>query len=434
MAINKLNTRIVLRNDSTANWLANKDQILLKGEVGIEFLTNGKVKMKIGDNEHTRDQLPYFGGDECRVTEVEVAKGASHIDAINSAVTNVTLNKGDIAIVKEAVIAADKLTTGVTQKYQYTAYVYGETATGAAWKAMDGNYNAENVYFADDMLITQKVGYCDITNGQGTIPSKGKNLTQVFETLYVKEANPSTTQPSVSFNSVTSGRYEAGTKVTPSWNASFSKGFYSYGPDTGLTPTWEITDTSGHSATTATGSFAELQVTDSTSYTITAKATYSDGTIPVTNKGNSYASGQIKAGSKSKTSGAITGARKAFYGAFVTPISLDGSSIRTNCTAKWHDDDVNKNSYCSGDGYTLDIPEGCTQVVVCLKDKVITAVHDVAAYGTNIQANNVFKLQEIGSSIAGANSYSPVTYNTYVYSVPGGLGKNTYHITIGNSN
>lgn len=429
MANTRLTTRIILRNDSSTQWLANSTQILLKGEVGIEFLDSGKVKMKIGDGTSTWAQLPYFGGDECRVTEVEVAKGADHATAIAGAVTG-TINKGDIAIVKEAIIAADKLGTA-TQQYQYTAYVYGETASGAAWKAMDGNYSAENVYFNDDMLITQKVGYCDITNGQGTIPSKGKNLTQVFEAMYVKEANPSKTDPKVTFDSVTSGRYEVGSKVTPTWDANFSKGSYTYGPATGLTPTWAISDTMGHTATTETGSFAEFQVTDSTSYTITAKASYGDGTVPVTNKGNPYTTVQIKAGSKSATSSAIYGERKAFYGAFVTPITLNGSAIRTNCTAKWHNDDVTSNSYCSGDGYTLTIPEGATQVVVALKDKTIKGVYDVAAFGTNIQANNAFVLQSGKVSIPGANDYTGADYNIYVYTVPGGLGANTYHISIG---
>ena len=45
----ELRTRIVLRNDSTANWLVNESVVLLKGEVGIEFLENGKAKVKIGD-------------------------------------------------------------------------------------------------------------------------------------------------------------------------------------------------------------------------------------------------------------------------------------------------------------------------------------------------------------------------------------------------
>ena len=249
--------------------------------------------------------------------------------------------------------------------------------------------------------------------------------------MYVKEANPSKTDPKVTFDSVTSGRYEVGSKVTPTWDANFNKGSYTYGPDTGLTPTWEISDTMGHTAATESGSFSEIQITDATSYTITAKASYSDGTVPVTNKGNPYTTVQIKAGSKSATSSAIYGERKAFYGAFVTPITLNGSAIRTNCTAKWHNDDVTSNSYCSGDGYTLTIPEGATQVVVALKDKTIKGVYDVAAFGTNIQANNVFVLQSGKVSIPGANDDPGADYNVYVYTVPGGLPANTYHISIG---
>ena len=30
----QFNTRIVLRNDSTAKWLENKSQVLVKGEIG----------------------------------------------------------------------------------------------------------------------------------------------------------------------------------------------------------------------------------------------------------------------------------------------------------------------------------------------------------------------------------------------------------------
>lgn len=326
MANTRLTTRIILRNDSSTQWGINSSQILLKGEVGIEFLDSGKVKMKIGDGQTTWANLPYFGGDECKVTEVEVVKGANHSDAINNAVVG-TINKGDIAIVKEAIISAESLGTA-TQQYQYTAYVYGDTANGAAWKAMDGNYSAENVYFDSDMLVTTNVGYITTKNGQGVIPSKGKNLTEVFEAMYVKEQNPSKTDPKVTFDSVTSGRYEVGEKVTPSWDANFNKGSYTYGPDTGLTPTWSISDTAGNTASTETGSFAEVQITDSTDYKITASASYGDGSIPVTNKGNEYTTVQIKAGSKSATSSKIYGERKAFYGAFVTPIDLTGTKIR----------------------------------------------------------------------------------------------------------
>ena len=59
-----LNTRIILRNDSTVNWNANLDQILLKGELGIEFLDSGKAKVKIGDGVKNWQELEYFGGEE----------------------------------------------------------------------------------------------------------------------------------------------------------------------------------------------------------------------------------------------------------------------------------------------------------------------------------------------------------------------------------
>ena len=54
-----VNTHIVLRNDTSANWQANSDQVLLKGEVGVEFLADGKVKMKVGDGVTSWANLGY---------------------------------------------------------------------------------------------------------------------------------------------------------------------------------------------------------------------------------------------------------------------------------------------------------------------------------------------------------------------------------------
>ena len=64
-----LNTRIVLRNDSTGGWQAavegDQSAILLKGEVGIEFNPNAEndnviTKFKIGDGVHSWEDLPYY--------------------------------------------------------------------------------------------------------------------------------------------------------------------------------------------------------------------------------------------------------------------------------------------------------------------------------------------------------------------------------------
>lgn len=57
-------TKIVLRNDTTENWLVAADTtVLLRGEIGLEYADTG-VKMKIGDGTSTWSQLPYFVASE----------------------------------------------------------------------------------------------------------------------------------------------------------------------------------------------------------------------------------------------------------------------------------------------------------------------------------------------------------------------------------
>ena len=67
MSTKQLTTRIILRNDESANWV---DQELLKGEVGVEFDANGKAKMKIG-NGSSWSNTEYFGGEEAKVFQVD---------------------------------------------------------------------------------------------------------------------------------------------------------------------------------------------------------------------------------------------------------------------------------------------------------------------------------------------------------------------------
>ena len=62
-----LNTRIVLRNDTAANW-SLYDPILLKGEVGVAYDDNGKVRIKIGDSVKKWSELDYFGGEATDVS------------------------------------------------------------------------------------------------------------------------------------------------------------------------------------------------------------------------------------------------------------------------------------------------------------------------------------------------------------------------------
>jgi hypothetical protein len=58
---------------------------------------------------------------------------------------------------------------------------------------MDGNYDASNVYFSEDLMTTTAIGNIKLTGGQAIIPAAGKNLKELFESIYVKEENPKTT-------------------------------------------------------------------------------------------------------------------------------------------------------------------------------------------------------------------------------------------------
>ena len=439
--MNKLNTRIVLRNDSTANWLSNKDQILLKGEVGIEFLDNGKVKMKIGDGQHTWEELGYFGGDEGHVFETTVAKGGNHNDAIATIVGSTTLSKGDVAIVREGIVVADKVGTvvnGVTieQKYQYTAYVFN----GTAWVAMDGNYNAENVYFDSDFTFTTNIGTVTGVTTSKVVDAAGKNLKQFLSGLFAKET-PGLKKDGSEVKSDTS--VEVGTKFTPSYSTSFEDGKYAYGPEpTGVTVTnWAITSTAGESWATATGTgTAKITMGDQTgdvsSYSLSATATYTEGSPAKSNIGN-VGTVKIPAGSKGATSKKITCFRYQFGGATTTKIdtsNMTGAYIIDNNSKKIQPGETFACSKTgkNENGFLLTIPQDAAQVYIALYGKTLKNVYDTGAFGTDIFGSftNITATKSIAVSNT-AKDYTEVNYNVYVYTPDTKLGSNTYEVVIG---
>lgn len=58
MANRNLNTRIILCNDETINW-GTSDKIILRGELALELLESGEVKVKVGDGTKPFNQLKY---------------------------------------------------------------------------------------------------------------------------------------------------------------------------------------------------------------------------------------------------------------------------------------------------------------------------------------------------------------------------------------
>lgn len=408
-----LKTRILLRNDETANWLNNQNTVLKKGEAGVEFLANGKTKIKIGDGVKTWSELPYVDGEDIvktQVFQIEAQAEQDDLTAIATAVGDAVLQSGDIVIIKRVI---------ASEKYQYTAYVYN----GISWCAMDGNYNAENVYFDKDLVTTSAIGNITLTNGQATIAAAGKNLKQVFDTIFVKEKNPSVTQPSVKVSLAGAGAKEVGTKVTPAYTAEFSAGKYEFGPATGCSITsWSVTDTNNaEPLNTATGSFAEITVADDTNYKVTATGNFSEGAIPKTNVGNEYASGKIVAGSESATSSAITGYRNSFYGTLTEKGELTSDIIRS----------LGKSNKALTNGNTFDItiPVGAMRVVFAypatLKD--VSSVKDVN--GLNAEISGAFRKSTL--SVEGLNNFQGIDYKVYVTDFAEATATaNTYKVTI----
>lgn len=429
----QLSTRIVLRNDTAANWIeAAKPPVsgpdipgLMKGEMGIEFNeTTGKTKIKIGDGTHRWDQLPYVGGEDNKVYQVESYD--------NLPTTNV--NKGDIGIVKANI---------AEEKYSYTSYVYSENG----WVAMDGNYDAENVYFDEDILVTTKIGTIQtLTNGQATLSAKGKNLKTVLSSLMAERKNPTATLPSgtveLTNNSGKNYTVEIGTSVTPSWKTTFSAGSYTYGPATGSTSTAATvslstnannkTEIAAGAMNNKTGTLSSFIVSNTDKHYVKVTYGWNTGTsTPVDNFGDEYTNTSnnlpIQAASnKSDTSTYyIQGYRKAFYGSKTSPVTLNSANIRQLT-----------GSDAAGNSVSVTVVEGAKQVIIAVpSNRKVTKVADEAAFGTDIFEKFNSTTVSVGGADATANSTGnyATNYTVYTYTPSAALGANTYTVTLANA-
>ena len=333
--------------------------------------------------------------------------------AISRAINGDTPVEGDVCIIKTLISG---------NKYSFMGYVYDNST----WNAMDGNVDATNVILRSDIVTagnyTQVGNITKGANATGSISAAGKSISDVLQAIFTKEMNPTKTEPSVSLSTPKIGAKEVGTKVSVDYSATLNAGSYAYGPATGITAkSWEITDSEGNSSTDASGTFAEITVGDNTNYKITAKATYDAGAIPVTNLGNEYPAAQIAAGSKSKVSGALTGYRSYFYGSKTTPIELNSANIRALTNSG--------KAVGTSQSFSMSIVEGAKQVIIAFPTstgKTLSKVLDTGAFGTDIVGNFVKSTIDV----EGANGYTAVSYDVYVYAPDAALGANTYDITI----
>lgn len=430
----ELNTRIVLRNDTTAAWSEANDPVLLKGEVGIEFDPSAvteenvkadyKVKMKIGDGVSKWSELPYFGGEEAKYFEV------GSLDEI----TETNLAVGDVAVVKTLIVG---------DKYSYAGYTWD----GEAWRAMDGNYNAENVYFDEDLVVTSAIGTItkeeiDDNNGSVTLSASGKNVKEVFASLLAEEKEPTIKSPTYSLgaSAVLNSTAEIGDTITGfKWDGTWSAGSYEYGSvqststGTGITATYAVSENKENATSTELdGTFTlanaiEIDTVGSKTYgTITGTCTYSDSPYtPVTNIGNEAEAGAITGGSISKTAEVkVTGYRNSFYGVYDTKEGTGTTSDSIRELTK------SGKTLSAGSSFAISVTATCQKVVIAypaslrdmtsVLDKNDSNANIVSGFGTPVTI-----------SIAGANGKHAVDYKVYTMEFAGAYGvANTFTVTI----
>lgn len=417
MANKTLTTQIILRNGTTAEWEAST-KILKKGEVGIDTTKN---EIRIGDGEHTWKDLKIAGADQAAIqtlidqAEDKVTVVPAGDGTIDEALATITApSQGDMAIVEQKF--GDVAKTDGTRTSR-TAYSYD----GEKWCAMDGNYNAKNVYFDGDFTYTNAIGAVGApSGGSGKLAASGKSVEEFMASILAKEANPHTTQPAASVK-ITSGNgtFEIGTKKNIAYSASLSAGSYTYGPATGVVAGTVTASFDGKTNEGATGTFENV-VADGTKE-LTVSITHNEGAVPKTNLGNAYAAGKIAAGTKTaKASQTLVGVRHMFYGPMTTDAELNSANIRklTHSQAK------------TGTISTFDAGAGAVKVVVAVPASMkVTKVLMPSAM--NADATASFVKQAGSVQVEGAEGFTAAAYNVWVYKPASIDSTEKYAVTIG---
>lgn len=415
MAEKTLTTQIILRNGTTTEWEAST-KVLKLGEIGIDTTKN---EIRIGDGTHTWKDLKIAGADQAAIQAlIDKAEDKVSVLLVEGNETDTEMlatianpAQGDMAIVERAVTSGSKVNS-------HTAYAYD----GEKWCAMDGNYNAENVYFDSDLTYTAPIGVKTVpASGAGTISAAGKNVKEVLASILAEEKNPVTTQPSASVKITRGdGTVEVGTHRNISYSASLSAGSYSYDDNTGVVAGTVTASFDGQTKTGATGTFENVVANGTKKLSVSI--THNEGIVPKTNFGNPYADGKIAAGTKEATATqTLVGVRHMFYGVVKTDgFVLDSANIRS----------LNHEAASKKTITTFTAGEGAKKVVVaCPSGYNVSKVTLPSAMGAD--ATKDFVKQTSTVNVEGAEGFTAVPYNVWVFEPASIPSSQSYSIVIG---
>lgn len=403
--IKELNTRLITRNDTEANWIAN-DPVLMPGEIAIT------ISEKAADGSFT---LPRF--------KVGISDGTVEgIPAVHWSEIDYCLDTTDLIN-----------------------------------KINNIKPTTSNTYFTEDMTVTYKFGkYEPDASGSVVVPTKDKSVYDALLDAFAEAKDPSVDYPTVTI-SVSGGSGEVGTTFTrPTATLKIDDvGSYTYGSkdannvkygaaDTGVV--FDIGDvvlkngdenTVTNTAEMKKDSTLTLQAVagettygdSAIKYTFTGTASYTESDrVPVNNLGTKVPAKQIVSGSATVASQTATfsGYRKCFWGYRLAADALENPAAITSAQ-------VRDASIIQKSGTSLptsyDVPVGTKQVFFLAKKgtKSSLSITDGNALNAPVACEKVAGGGTIdaptGVWVEGANSYAATAYDLWYVNLDGSFGK-----------
>lgn len=461
-----INTRVVLRNDTAANWKAienDRTLALKEGEMGIENDTGlfklGKMIEVEGEMvlatwaelEYAND-VPDLSGVTNHVKEAETLAGLGNGTVV-----------GDVGIVKAPMYEG-------STEYTYTAYVWN----GTAWAAMDGNYSAENVFIPQSITLAGDYGqvydtadkkYYDITSlgnyRKGDVIEAGTSIGDVFKKLFTKTLQPSKSAPTATISATgdDGGKETGDTYTKPTGTITVTAGSYTNeGTNTGVTyaignvaiaygadpeadkATYRNTNAAvlGHNGTVtmpatkyAADATTAYYTDSSVSYTFSGMAHNEAGNVAKDNLGgDSNPVVQIGAGDLTVTDKTVSfrGYRKMFCGC--TSATLNSATIRGLSL---------KSAKAAKGAFEVTAPEGATQIVLALPTKSVGKKYTMTKaemYTSNWEDyTSLFSSAQtiqVADKRGGENGLQ--NYNVYTYSFAALKANTRFQFTVAEAN
>lgn len=270
-------------------------------------------------------------------------------------------------------------------------------------------------------MLTEAVTAKGVTVGNisdGTVLSANMTFTEFVKKMLVKRIPASYTQPTVAFTKPKSQTVEVGTTINTQVALAFTKN------DAGDLTNMVINRKIGNQAQeqVVTGSTSPLTYQESTSVVgdaatdatvvYSGSATYADGPVKNDNLGQPDAAGQIKAGTKNATSVTYTGKRKMFFGAFTNPSqSLDSAALRGLSSV------LNPTASTKINYSQFGVEAGTQKFIIALPKSYGRGIAKVLqqANGFNLDVTSNFVKQGTAVQVEGANGYTAVDYDVYVW-------------------